>query len=43
MRNPETSRMAVVPSGTPTLQTGLVRAIIRKAGLSPEEFRRLLD
>ena len=43
MRHPETRRMAVVPSGTATLQTGLVRAIIRQAGMSPEEFRKLLD
>jgi len=43
LRHPETNRRATVPlHGGRDLRVGTLRAIIRDAGLTVEEFRRLL-
>jgi len=40
--HPETRRRATVPMHGRTLKAGTTRAILRQAGLTAEEFRRLL-
>jgi predicted RNA binding protein YcfA (HicA-like mRNA interferase family) len=43
LRHPETGRTATIPDhGAHDLPVGTLRDIIRDAGLSVEEFRRLL-
>lgn len=43
LRRPETNRRAVVPRhGSRDLRAGTLRAILRDAGLTVDEFRRLL-
>ena len=40
--NPQTHRRTTVPNHPGELPEGTVRAVVREAGLSPEEFVRLL-
>jgi predicted RNA binding protein YcfA (HicA-like mRNA interferase family) len=42
MRHPETKRLTVVPMHPGDVHRGLLKAIIKEAGLSEDEFRDFL-
>jgi len=43
LRHPQTGRRTVIPMHGQTLSVGLLSAIIKQAGLTPDELRALLQ